>query len=223
MRLAAAIPYPVIYIIDSKKRETAILFYGATLALVIHLVALLPTGQSAHFGPIPLPYTEIQPHGPALKPLTTTASLVSSLGPTPAATVIAVPAGGQTWPMHGRITTEFGAPDYPYQSHHTGIDITSARPAGYTSVAAFRAGTVAAVVHQSTSYGNHVIIDHGNGLTSLYGHLYSTRVSVGQHVEAGAALGTEGSTGASTGPHVHFEIRQNNQPVNPRTFLPGNP
>lgn len=132
-------------------------------------------------------------------------------------------AGTQTvWPIHGRITTEFGVYHEPYQKTHTGIDISDGKPSGTSAVTVFRSGTVLQVSH-SGGYGNHVIVDHGNGLTSLYGHLYSISVVVGQHVNPGDTLGYEGSTGDSTGPHVHFEIRLNNQPVNPHLYETGNP
>jgi murein DD-endopeptidase MepM/ murein hydrolase activator NlpD len=222
MRTAAALPRHLVYIVEHSKFEAGVVFYGVMLALVLQLSSLARTARLEHgFMPISLPYVEISPHGTPLKPLAsvTTASVTAAS----VAVAIPVPVGGQTWPIHGRVTTEFGAPDYPYQSHHTGIDITSARPAGTTPVAAFRAGTVTAVIHSYSSYGNHIIVDHGSGLTSLYGHLYSTSVSVGQQVKAGETIGTEGSTGASTGPHVHFEIRQNDVPQNPRRYLPSSP
>lgn len=127
------------------------------------------------------------------------------------------------WPMHGMVTTEFGVYHEPFQQWHTGIDISSGKPSGTTQVAAFRPGTVVQVVHSNLSYGNHVVIDHGNGLTSLYGHLYSTEVTVGQIVQTGQIIGYEGDTGDSTGPHLHFELDQNNKPVNPHNYLPGMP
>jgi murein DD-endopeptidase MepM/ murein hydrolase activator NlpD len=127
------------------------------------------------------------------------------------------------WPMHGRVTTEFGVYHRPYQATHTGIDITSARPSGETAVTTFREGTVVHVVHSSISFGNHVIIDHGSGMTSLYGHLADISVAVGQHVMPGETIGHEGSTGASTGTHLHFEIQLKGRAVNPRQYAPGNP
>ena len=68
-------------------------------------------------------------------------------------------------------------------------------------------------------YGNMVEIDHGNGLTTRYGHLSSVGVSEGQVVETGAMLGRVGSTGRSTGPHLHYEVRVNDEPVDPTRFL----
>jgi murein DD-endopeptidase MepM/ murein hydrolase activator NlpD len=71
--------------------------------------------------------------------------------------------------------------------------------------------------------GNHVIVDHGNGVTSVYAHLHSISVQVGQDVTLDTTLGLEGSTGASTGTHLHFEIRVNGQAANPQQFISGQP
>jgi murein DD-endopeptidase MepM/ murein hydrolase activator NlpD len=72
-------------------------------------------------------------------------------------------------------------------------------------------------------YGNMVEVDHGNGLTSRYGHLSHIDVQVGDDVTRGQLLGLVGSTGRSTGPHLHYEIRLNDHPINPRHFLPPEP
>lgn len=127
------------------------------------------------------------------------------------------------WPMHGAITTLFWASDWPYQVHHTGIDISDGQPSGVTPLHPFKPGKVIDVIHSNVSLGNHVIVDHGNGMTSVYGHMYATSVAIGQTVDKSTVLGYEGSTGASTGPHVHFEIRINNEPVNPSLYVPGQP
>ncbi len=126
------------------------------------------------------------------------------------------------WPIHGAVTLEFGASDWPFQRVHTGIDISDGR-IGVTPIHSFKPGTVLAVVHSYASYGNHVIVNNGNGITSLYGHMSSISVHVGQSVDKNTILGYEGSTGASTGSHVHFEIRQNGRSVNPRSYIKGQP
>jgi murein DD-endopeptidase MepM/ murein hydrolase activator NlpD len=82
---------------------------------------------------------------------------------------------------------------------------------------------VIVVIRSNSGFGNHVIVDHGNGLTSLYGHMYATAVQVGQVVDKNTVLGYEGTTGASTGVHVHFEIDLNSQPVNPHLYVTGHP
>lgn len=129
------------------------------------------------------------------------------------------------WPAHGvSITQPFGPSSYPfepafdgYPHFHTGLDL--AGPRGSPIVAA--ADGVVAVAEVSTvGYGDHVIIAHANGMLTLYGHLEAMLVKPGQAVKAGQVIGLLGSTGNSTGPHCHFEVRISGQPVNPEPFLP---
>ncbi len=123
------------------------------------------------------------------------------------------------WPVHGIVTTEFGADDLPYQAHHTGIDI--AVPIG-TSVVDFMNGTIVKTGYDA-SEGNLVYVDHGNGIVSHYLHLSMVTAVVGTHISAGTVIGLSGSTGYSTGPHVHFEVRVASIPVNPRELEVGSP
>lgn len=132
-------------------------------------------------------------------------------------------AGPFVWPVSGPVTLEFGESDLPYQPFHTGIDIASPNHEVGDPVAAFMAGTVTYADSISWGYGTHVEIDNGHHITSIYGHLDSLGVIVGQQVTAGTIIGTRGNTGWSTGPHTHFEVRVYGIPVNPRTFLEGNP
>ena len=127
------------------------------------------------------------------------------------------------WPINGRVTTLFGVPHRPYQDTHTGLDISSGQRSGITLIKPFRPGTVTNVVSSKYGLGNHVVVDHGNGLTSLYAHMYSISVSAGQTVEAGTTLGLEGSTGVSTGTHLHCEIRQDGRAMDPRDYIAGQP
>ena len=121
---------------------------------------------------------------------------------------------GWVWPIIGPITSYFGP------SHPLGIDIGTNHVTGLPVVAA-RGGTVTfAGGNPCCSYGYYVIIDHGDGFTSRYGHFSSIGVSIGQHVDAGQFIGLSGNTGYSTGPHVHFEIRLNLVPMNPLNYLP---
>jgi murein DD-endopeptidase MepM/ murein hydrolase activator NlpD len=149
--------------------------------------------------------------------------------PMPATQAAAAPAPqpqidtSAQWPIHGAITTEFGASDWPYQLHHTGIDIADSQRAGVTPIHPFKPGRVIQVIHSNVSLGNHVIVDNGNGITSVYGHMYKTNVQVGEQVDKNSVLGWEGSTGASTGPHVHFEIYLNGALQNPHNYIPGHP
>lgn len=170
----------------------------------------------------PADHTEvpiIEPDSPALL------AAAQALPATPAASAAPAPQPAviPSWPLHGAVTTEFGASDWPYQRVHTGIDISDGTRPGTTPVHPFRPGTVVQVVHSNVSLGNHVVVDHGNGVTSVYAHLSSTAVVVGQQVDQGTMLGYEGTTGASTGTHLHFEIRVNGQAANPRTFITGQP
>ena len=128
-----------------------------------------------------------------------------------------------SWPIHGQVTTLFGVPHWPYQPTHTGIDISSGQRSGVTAVRPFKPGKVVEVIHSNVQLGNHVVIDHGDGITSVYGHMYSLAVQVGQEVNQDTVIGYEGSTGASTGTHLHFEIRLNGQPVNPTQYVSGQP
>jgi murein DD-endopeptidase MepM/ murein hydrolase activator NlpD len=127
------------------------------------------------------------------------------------------------WPIHGTITTEFGASDWPYQSRHSGIDISDGKYSGITPIHPFKPGKVIQVIHSSVSLGNHIIVDNGGGVTSVYGHMYKTNVVAGQQVDKNSVLGWEGTTGASTGPHLHFEIYLNGALQNPHNYVPGRP
>jgi len=130
-----------------------------------------------------------------------------------------------SWPMtRFEITQPFGPstvvlepPFGPYKHFHAGIDI--AAPLG-TPVMAAADGVVVAVGHTAVGYGNYVAIGHGGGIATLYGHLLETDVRVGDRVVRGQLIGLEGSTGFSTGPHVHFELRVNDQVIDPMPYLP---
>jgi murein DD-endopeptidase MepM/ murein hydrolase activator NlpD len=122
-------------------------------------------------------------------------------------------SGGQCrWPVAGRVTSEYG---YRWGRLHAGIDV--AAPSG-TPIGAAIAGTVIYSGWQS-GYGYVVIISHGGGLSTLYGHQSRLGVSLGQVVGQGQIIGYVGSTGHSTGPHVHFETRYSGVARNPRGCL----
>ena len=109
-----------------------------------------------------------------------------------------------------------GYPNYSSGRYHGGIDFPC--PTG-TSVYAAASGTVIVVRPLYYSYGHHIIIDHGNGLSTLYAHNSALLVSVGEHVSKGQIIARSGSTGNSTGPHCHFEVRVNGTRVNPLNYL----
>lgn len=130
--------------------------------------------------------------------------------------------GGQFgWPSASSslITSGYGRRLHPvlgtYRGH-SGLDIGAAYG---TNVLAANDGTVIVAGYNSGGYGNYVIIDHGGGYTTLYGHNSSLCVSAGQKVKRGTVIAKCGSTGLSSGPHIHFEIRINGSPVNPLPYV----
>ena len=125
---------------------------------------------------------------------------------------------GENW--RNVVTSEFGYRRDPFTGErrgHTGMDL--AVPTG-TSVRAALPGTVTVSTYNQGGYGYYVMIDHGNGLSTLYGHNSQLLARVGQTVEAGDVIALSGSTGRSTGPHLHFEVRINGERTNPRSYLP---
>jgi murein DD-endopeptidase MepM/ murein hydrolase activator NlpD len=129
-----------------------------------------------------------------------------------------------SWPLAGTITQPFGPTTFalepplgPYPHFHTGIDI--AAPLG-SPVYSAADGMVVAVAHTDVGYGNYVIVAHGAGVMTLYGHLLATNVAVGQHVSRGQLVGLEGMSGFATGPHLHFEVRVGGLVTDPIRFLP---
>ena len=133
----------------------------------------------------------------------------SSVVPAPTG---AASAAGFVWPVHGTLTSGFG---WRWGRMHEGVDL--AVPNG-TPVVAAAAGTVI-VAGWLGGYGNLVVVDHGNGISTAYGHNTSVTVGVGQSVAQGQLIAYSGSTGHSTGPHVHFEVRINGSPVDPMGYL----
>ena len=130
-------------------------------------------------------------------------------------------AGGSgqfIWPINGPITSPFGwrvHPIFGSEYFHSGIDIAGDYG---DSIHAAAAGTVI-YAGWISGYGNAVIINHGGGVQTLYGHNQSLNVSEGQQVSQGQVISYCGSTGNSTGPHCHFEVRVNGEPVNPLNYL----
>lgn len=122
------------------------------------------------------------------------------------------------WPLHGRLTSYFGARNLGMgtSSFHRGIDI--AAPTG-TPVGSARSGTVTFAGWSTQGYGNLVRVRHADGSETWYGHFSSITVSVGQYVSQGATVGRVGSTGISTGPHLHFELHERGTPIDPLGML----
>ena len=119
--------------------------------------------------------------------------------------------GQLIWPAGGYVSSEYG---YRWGKLHKGIDL-----AGSGMVRAADHGVVSYAGDAGDGYGNKIIIDHNNGLRTLYAHLASIDVSVGQIVGQGQHIGVKGSTGYSTGIHLHFEVHVNGAAVNPRSYL----
>lgn len=135
-----------------------------------------------------------------------------------AASGIILGTGQMSFPTSGRITSRFGSRVHPvlgYRRFHAGVDFGS--PYG-TRISAADSGKVIFAGWYG-GYGNSVIIDHGGGLTTLYAHASRLSVREGQAVTKGQAIAAVGSTGLSTGPHLHFEVRRNGSPVDPMGFL----
>lgn len=133
----------------------------------------------------------------------------SSVVPAPTG---AASAAGFVWPVHGVLTSNFG---WRWGRMHEGIDL--AVPNG-TPVVSAAAGTVI-VAGWMGGYGNLVVVDHGGGIATAYGHNTSVTVAVGQSVAQGQLIAYSGNTGYSTGPHVHFEVRVNGAAVDPLGYL----
>jgi len=123
-------------------------------------------------------------------------------------------------PTSGRMSSRFGNRIDPVtkrrNSFHKGIDISA--PAG-TPVYAAEKGIVIDAGYKKSGYGNLIVIKHGNDLATYYGHLSKIVISDGDKVAKGELIGNVGSTGKSTGPHLHFEIRKGNQALNPEDFV----
>ena len=124
-----------------------------------------------------------------------------------------VSGSGLSWPTNGSVTSGFG---FRWGSLHAGIDI--ANGVG-TPIRAAKAGTVI-LAGWNGGYGNCIVIDHGGGFSTLYGHMTRLRASEGQRVDQGDLIGDMGSTGNSTGSHLHFETRVNGSAQNPTRYLP---
>lgn len=132
-------------------------------------------------------------------------------------------AGGYIWPenVSKKITSPMGSRSTGIKgasTNHKGVDIGGV---GYTtSVLATKAGIVI-TAERSSSYGNYVVISHGRGNTTLYAHMSSLKVKAGDQVSQGTVIGITGSTGISSGPHLHYEIKEGGVRIDPLTYLPG--
>lgn len=132
--------------------------------------------------------------------------------------ILKLPGGILATPVNAIVTSGFGWRVHPilgYGRQHNGLDFGASYG---TTIRAAHAGTVV-VAGSFGGYGNAVVIDRGDGLSTLYGHASEVYVRVGQTVQRGEAIAAVGSTGLSTGPHLHFEVRENGNPVDPTPYL----
>jgi murein DD-endopeptidase MepM/ murein hydrolase activator NlpD len=172
-----------------------------------------PTATPAPGEPTPEPSATPAPGEPTPEP-----TAEPTVEPTPAPTP---PPGGNpgfAWPCGGAVVSGFGNRVHPVLGtvrFHSGIDINCPDA---TAVGASAGGTVIGAGYDG-GYGNAVVVDHGGGFATVYAHLSRIDVSVGTAVSAGSVVGLVGSTGLSTGPHLHFEIRVNGTAVDPMGYL----
>ena len=124
-----------------------------------------------------------------------------------------VPSYGFIWPINGNITTYFG------EGGHKGIDIDGFGRYG-AAIGAAATGQVVLASWSDWGLGYHVVLDHGDGTRTVYAHLSEIWVTQGQYVGQGEAVGALGSTGYSTGPHLHFEVHSGGAAVDPLAYLP---
>jgi murein DD-endopeptidase MepM/ murein hydrolase activator NlpD len=127
-------------------------------------------------------------------------------------------AAPNLWPLQGRIMSSFGEREDPFNGEgtfHRGVDISGA----YGQAIVAPADGVIEEADFRNGYGRTVVIDHGHGIATLYGHMSGFAVTAGQRVSRGDTIGYVGLSGRSTGPHVHYEVHINDVPVNPHKYL----
>jgi murein DD-endopeptidase MepM/ murein hydrolase activator NlpD len=153
--------------------------------------------------------------------LTGAATLGISMGMTRTTTTadwMRLNAAPNLWPVEGQVTGSFGERIDPFNGEgafHSGVDISSTYG---TPVIAPADGTVAFADFLG-GYGRAIVIDHGHGISTRFGHLANFAVIAGQHIQRGDTIGYVGLSGRSTGPHLHYEVRINDTPVNPHKYL----
>jgi murein DD-endopeptidase MepM/ murein hydrolase activator NlpD len=122
------------------------------------------------------------------------------------------------WPVEGKVTSSFGERDDPFNGEgafHAGVDIS----AGFGEAIHATADGIVEFADKTSGYGREVIIDHGHGMKTVYGHMSGFAITAGDEVRRGQVIGYIGMSGRSTGPHVHYEVRIQNVPVNPHKYL----
>jgi len=126
------------------------------------------------------------------------------------------------WPVNGRLTSYFGKREDPLTglgAFHPGVDI----PAPMGEAVRVSGDGIVVRAERAGNYGLLIVVEHGGGITTYYGHLSKIEVVAGQEVRRGQIIGAVGATGRVTGPHLHYEVRQGGSPVNPYVFLKDSP
>lgn len=187
------------------------LVYGAKNTDIIQFNNLGASGTGLTVGKeIVVPYGRAIAAPTPTRPPTTAVRPVAS-GPTPGASQAAPTVSGFIWPTGATIVTQY------FGWKHTGMDI--AGKVGLPNYAAKSGTVIKAQAGWNGGYGTYIILDHGNGVQTLYGHNSQLLVSPGEYVTQGQVIGLLGNTGRSTGPHLHFEVRINGKMVNPLTYI----
>jgi murein DD-endopeptidase MepM/ murein hydrolase activator NlpD len=123
------------------------------------------------------------------------------------------------YPMRGKVTSNFGRRSDPFNNRpafHAGIDLKGTIG---QKIKATADGIVTISSYEKNGFGNHVILRHGNGYETLFGHLSKRLVKQGERIQRGQVIGLMGNTGRSTGPHLHYEVRYKGKPINPKKYL----
>lgn len=179
-------------------------YYGADSDKILSFNAL-PDSSDIKVGEyLIVPGGKVSPPTPAPRPAVASRNVVNI-------PVTIIPTNGQfLWPNGCTRITQY------FSWHHSGVDI--ACPAG-TPILAAADGVVYRVQYLSTGYGHNIMINHGGGVMTLYGHMTTILVQAGETVKRGQQIGVEGSTGHSTGPHLHFEVRIDGKCTNPLNYI----
>lgn len=199
----------VFWLLKSSKTELKVIAASLTVLLLLPLISVVVFANAG-----------LQLVGEALAKVNPVSRIVEIFDPN--GHKVAEIEVSTVWPVKGYVSDEFGAPRK--KGIHLGIDIANERGRIGDPVTTFMIGKVIKVDDVNDSdCGKNVWIDHGNKIISYYCHLSETLAVEKQDVEPGDIIGLEGSTGESSGPHVHFQINVYGIPVNPRIFVSGEP
>lgn len=166
-------------------------------------------------------YRISQAYGVSLEEITRT-NRIEDPSQVPVGERIAIPGrtiSGLTWPVKGTLSSRFGK-KRGWRRFHSGIDILARKGTPIRAAADGLVVVSGKSLDGYSNYGKIVVVQHGDGMKTLYAHNNTNRVGPGECVKAGEVIGEVGSTGNATGAHLHFEIRRNNKPLDPLKYLP---